>query len=707
MPRNAADKPVLRARWLPRSRAGWRDVYIGGLTVGAGAALWFALTHPTADSWSAPGVLALIATMVIAERLEVPLPRSGAVSIATIPHMMAVLLLPPWLSISASAIGMLVDQGIGRTGLRRTIFNTASVMLTVGISSQLADWVELDTNHLGRPDQWLQVPAFLVVSAAYYTITNVLVSTVASLSSGTPIRQTLFDNAIFAVPAELAMCGIGGLIALLWIVCPPWAPIILFPTAISQVALTYISRSQRAAEQLRHQARHDILTGLPNRASLMLRLEDLLGSRSPWPFALLLIDLDRFKEVNDTFGHQAGDLLLREIGPRLTSALKDTALLARLGGDEFAVLLPSIDAMGAVAAAKRLLRTLDGGFAVDGHMVYVGGSIGIATYPADGSTALDLLRCADVAMYAAKRGNLGVSVYTLELDENNPSQVSLYGELRQAIEHADLRLHFQPKFEVGSGALAGVEALVRWQHGERGLLAPCDFIPLAERTGLIKPLGRWVLQSAVRQARVWHDSGLDVEVAVNLTTADLQDPNLAETILELLGRWSVPPQRLRIEITETTLMADAEHARRVLEQLRNVGIHVSIDDFGTGYSSLAYLKRLPADELKIDKSFVQQVATDAGDAAIVRSVVALGHELGLAVTAEGVERPATLDRLRAFGCDKAQGYLLGKPMEPDSLLEFARGLSARVPVVLPFPAPAVGTRGQCEHGLARSLTTAA
>src|SRR5207249_2089698 len=228
-------------------------------------------------------------------------------------------------------------------------------------------------------------------------------------------------------------------------------------------------------------------------------------------------------------------------------------------------------------------------------------------------------------------------------------------------------------------ALAGVEALVRWQHGELGLLAPDRFIPLAERTGLIKPLGRWVLQAAVRQAQAWQEQGLEIQVAVNLTAADLQDPDLPRTCLELLNKCGVAPRQLRVEITETTLMADAEHARRILQQLRSQGIHVSIDDFGTGYSSLAYLRRLPADELKIDKSFVQNVATDLGDAAIVRSVIALGHELGLTVIAEGVERPETLERLRAFGCDKAQGYLLGRPMEADRFFEFARGLGYTSP----------------------------
>jgi EAL domain-containing protein (putative c-di-GMP-specific phosphodiesterase class I) len=291
------------------------------------------------------------------------------------------------------------------------------------------------------------------------------------------------------------------------------------------------------------------------------------------------------------------------------------------------------------------------------------------------------MRRADVAMYAAKRANLGVAIYAPELDVNSPEQVTLYGELRRAIDGDELRLHFQPKVDVRSGAFAGVEALVRWQHPERGLVYPDQFIPLAERTGLIRPLGQWVLEAAVRQCQAWHDRGLAVEVAVNLGAYNLDDHGLPQAIGGLLERYAVPAQQLRVEITETTLMRDPDNARRVLEELRSTGVRVSIDDFGTGYSSLAYLKRLPADELKIDRSFVRHMAVDAGDAAIVRSVIALGHELGFVVTAEGVEDAASLEWLRTFGCDRAQGYFFARPLEADALAE---ALSAR---------PAVRSRG--------------
>jgi diguanylate cyclase (GGDEF)-like protein len=659
-----------------RSRAVVRDLYIGAVTLAA-IALWLATVDaPTPDDWDARGVLVLVLAMAVAERLAVPLPRGGAVSVATIPHIVAALLLPPWLAMTSAGVGMLVDQVIGRTGLRKAAFNVSSVLLTVGATATMADRVGLQREALGRPDQWQQVPAFLVVAAVYYAATNLLVSTIVSISSGTPIRRSLFDNAGFAVPAELGVCGIGALIALLWVLSPPWVLLIVFPAVVSQFTLIYISSSKRQSEQLRHQAHHDLLTGLPNRSSLISNLESALAGLNPQPFALLLLDLDRFKEVNDTFGHQSGDLLLREIGPRLRGVLRDSDVLARLGGDEFALLLPATHAAGGVAVAEHLLHALEAPFGVDGHLLQIGGSIGIATYPRDGRSTSDLMRHADVAMYAAKRANLGVVVYAAELDVNSPEQVTLYGELRRAIDMNELRLHFQPKVDVSTGAVAGVEALVRWQHPERGLLHPDQFIPLAERTGLIRPLGQWVLEAALAQCRAWHDQGLEVQMAVNLGAYSLDDRALPRAISGLLERYRVPARLLRVEITETTLMRDPENARQVLEELRATGVRVSIDDFGTGYSSLAYLKRLPADELKIDRSFVQHMALDAGDTAIVRSVIALGHELGLLVTAEGVEDAASLEWLRTFGCDCAQGYFFARPLDAEAATGWLRALQA-------------------------------
>jgi diguanylate cyclase (GGDEF)-like protein len=380
--------------------------------------------------------------------------------------------------------------------------------------------------------------------------------------------------------------------------------------------------------------------------------------------ALLIMDLDRFKEVNDTFGHHIGDLLLQQLGRRLASVLRASDSIARLGGDEFAVLLPTATLHDARHIAERLLELLDQPFDLSGLQLEIEASIGIALSPEHGSDADTLLRRADVAMYVAKRGNTGLAFYTAEQDQHSPMRLALVGELRRAIDRNQLSLYFQPKVSLRTGQITCAEALVRWQHPRHGMLSPDMFIPIAEQTGLIRPLSQWVLDAALRQCNRWRNDGLDLAVAVNLSMRNLHEPQIAEMIRQLLARWGVPPEYLTIEVTESSLMADAARAMEVLNGLRTMGVGVSIDDFGTGYSSLAYLKRLPVHELKIDKSFVKHVATDDNDAAIVRSTVSLAHELGLSVVAEGVEDHQTWDLLAKWGCDVAQGYFISRPEPP-------------------------------------------
>jgi diguanylate cyclase (GGDEF)-like protein len=394
--------------------------------------------------------------------------------------------------------------------------------------------------------------------------------------------------------------------------------------------------------------------------------------------ALLIMDLDRFKEVNDTFGHQYGDLLLEQLGRRLGGALRESDTVARLGGDEFAVLLPAASAELARQAADRLLAVLEEPFALGGLQLEIGASIGIALSPEHGTDADTLLRRADVAMYVAKRAGTGPVVYSAEQDQHSPSRLALVGELRRAIEHDELSLVYQPKVDYQSGRVNCVEALVRWEHPRHGLLGPDQFLPIAEQTGLIRPLARWVLEAALREAHRWFKAGLDISVAVNLSMRNLHDPQITDTIHELLGRCDVPPGRLLIEITESSLMADAARAMDVLTQLRGMGIGISIDDFGTGYSSLAYLKRLPVDELKIDRSFVSHMALDENDAAIVRSTIGLAHDLGLTVVAEGVEDQAAWDMLSGLGCDIAQGYFVSRPMPAADLARWLNTWNPRL-----------------------------
>jgi len=440
-------------------------------------------------------------------------------------------------------------------------------------------------------------------------------------------------------------------------------------------------RLVRQSASLAYQAQHDALTDLPNRTLLHDRLQQVLHHAPPpqpggdsASVALLLMDLDRFKEINDTFGHHHGDQLLRQVGGRLCAALRATDTVARLGGDEFAVLLPATDAQGAGAVAGTLVRTLEEPFILEGYSVSIGASIGIALAPEHGQDATTLLRRADVAMYTAKRATSGYAVYIAAQDQYSPERLGLVGELRRAIEQDQLVLYYQPKVYLRTGRLDSVEALVRWQHPVRGIVPPDQFIPLAEHTGLITSLSHWVLTAALRQCRAWRDAGLGIRVAVNLSARLLQDEHLVDSIVELLQTWGVTPDLLQVEVTESAVMADPTRALQILTRLHDMGIRIAIDDFGTGYSSLAYLKKLPADEIKIDKSFVRDMNGNADDVTIARSVIDLGHNLGLSVVAEGVEDRVVWDQLVEMGCDLAQGYYLSRPIPAAALASWVRAL---------------------------------
>jgi diguanylate cyclase (GGDEF)-like protein len=439
-----------------------------------------------------------------------------------------------------------------------------------------------------------------------------------------------------------------------------------------------------ASRRLRHQALHDALTGLPNRSLLYRRAERAL--RGDDGGAMLLIDLDRFKEVNDTLGHDHGDQLLVEVAARLRCALRRGDTLARLGGDEFAVLLAGLPHRGAaVELAGRLQDSLRRPFALRGVSIELEASAGVALYPDHGKTVGTLLQRADVAMYDAKRGGLGIAVYEPRRDPHSADRLGLLAELRRGIASGELVLHYQPKVALGSGEVTGVEALVRWEHPAHGLLAPDRFLPLAERTGTIADLTRWVVDSALAQHRVWREEGIDLPVAVNLAAANVVDVALPDAIAGLLARHGVAGDRLECEISEHTVMADPLRATDVLDRLRALGVRLSLDDFGTGHSSLAYLKRLPLDEVKIDRSFVSGMADDDNDLVIVRSTIDLARNLGLAVVAEGVEDAATMDRLAVLRCDTAQGYHLSRPLPAGALAAWlqAESVSLRGPARKP------------------------
>ncbi|CAG4886178.1 putative bifunctional diguanylate cyclase/phosphodiesterase [Paraburkholderia saeva] len=414
----------------------------------------------------------------------------------------------------------------------------------------------------------------------------------------------------------------------------------------------------------------DRLTGLPNRALFNDRLQQAISValRLGHPLSAMMMDLDRFKYVNDTLGHHIGDLLLCEVGKRLRATLQRSSdTVARLGGDEFAILLPTDDVFAAKIVASRLLRALEEPIIVEGQVVDVGASIGIVTCPENGSDMHVLLRRADVAMYAAKRANSGYAVYNERDDQHSAERLSLMSELRQAVERDELTLYYQPKVDLVTHAVKYVEALVRWDHPVRGFIPPDDFIPFAEQTGYIKAVSRWVANKAISQCATWRAMGIDLKVSINVSARDLMHAELPETFDRLLRKYALPANCVWVEITESAIMDDPNHAIETLDALHRLGIRLSIDDFGTGYSSLSYLKRMPVDELKIDKSFVMGMADDRDDETIVRSTIDLGHNMGLKVVAEGVETEAVLDHLKTLRCDLAQGYHVSRPLPPEKL----------------------------------------
>jgi diguanylate cyclase len=439
-----------------------------------------------------------------------------------------------------------------------------------------------------------------------------------------------------------------------------------------------VTATRHQVVSLRHQATHDALTGLPNRTLLFDTLERAIETARAANalVALMLMDLDRFKEVNDTFGHHFGDSLLKQVAFRVQNQLHDRDVVARLGGDEFAIVLPqAADTHEVSATARRILNTLEQPFVIEGQVLDVGASIGIALFPEHGTDARTLLRRADVAMYSAKQDQSGYSFHRDELETRSPDQLALVVELRGAVERNELELHYQPKLHLRSGLMTRAEVLMRWQHPQRGLLSPGAFIPIAERTGLIRSMTDWLLERALQQCRVWQDAGAPIHIAVNISARSLLDQTLPAKVQRALDRWSVDPRFLKVEITESSIMADPAHALAILSMLQSMGVRLSIDDFGTGYSSLTHLRELPVDEIKIDKSFVINMTRNDADAAIVRTVVDLAHNLGKQVCAEGVEDRETWQMLLELGCDLAQGYWIGKPMNAADLMDWLKRTS--------------------------------
>jgi len=675
--------PLALRRW-------WPQPLIGGLTAAIGLfvllATWRGALVAGTDALTTRDLLValcLAGATIAAYQFPLPIRPKTKIYLASAPLYLLVILVTPPLAATAGALATLLGELSVRRARQTRPGDTASEVgrriLVLLLGAAVA--------HLfAALHPLLALTAVAVVLEVGDIVTAPLV--LAPITSEPPLGVIAsVARAAWLDEGAQYLLGLVGALAAAQVL---WAPLLLVgPIALVYYALNRALEAQDRAERarqeaeaaraqavdaadaLQHQALHDALTGLPNRALLHDRLAHTLHlvERGASSLALLLLDLDRFKVINDTLGHQAGDALLRQVAARMRDAVRSSDTVARLGGDEFALLLPGADRDGAVQAAQTLRAALVAPVTVEGQTVHVGASIGIAVTPAHGQEVAVLLRHADVAMYVAKRAGSGYAVYDPRHDGYSAGRLMREAELRQALATNELVLHYQPTVDLRTGRATGVEALVRWAHPTHGLLAPDAFIPLAEQTGLIVPVTRWVLDQALAQGAAWARVGHPLEVAVNLSVRTLHDERLPDTLAWLLRRYAIAPERVMLEITESVLMADPAQALAVLTRLSALGVRVAIDDFGTGYSSLAYLKQLPVDAVKIDKSFVQQMgaAEATKDTAIVRSIIELGHNLGLVVVAEGVEDEGAWAHVRALGGDVAQGYYMSRPLPLPSL----------------------------------------
>jgi len=424
---------------------------------------------------------------------------------------------------------------------------------------------------------------------------------------------------------------------------------------------------------LENMAFTDSLTGLPNRAFFYDRLDECVKKVQTHgtAFFLMMLDLDRFKYINDTLGHHIGDQLLQEVGQRLRHAMRSSDIIARLGGDEFAAILPTDEGKHAgTVVAEKILKLLNHPILVGQHSLTVSGSIGLVHCPYDGEDINQLMQRADVAMYHAKKNRHGFTYYEPNLDRHNIVQLNLETDLYEAMNNGDLELFYQPKIDLKTGTTTAVEALLRWSHPKRGDIAPEEFLPLAEHSGLIHRLTRWVIETATAQCARWHNNDLKIGIAVNLSVRNLEDSGILDSLRTALRTSGLNPSYLSVELTESAVMADPAHALDMLGKIHAMGVRIAVDDFGTGYSSLAYLKKLPVNEIKIDKSFVTDMSQDSSDEVIVHSTIDLGHNMGLLVTAEGVENEAILEKLIILGCNMAQGHYLCEPCNADNLTKW-------------------------------------
>ena len=613
-------------------------------------------------------LVALVAFVVFGELRPVVTSRSYGEGITpSIAFTFAILFVwGPWPALLAQALASVVSDTAARKNWWRALINPAQYALSffAAWGVMYACGYRASTSELHVIDA-ADLSIMVLAWVTYFLVNNCIVSGVLAAYAGERFRSIFFEDFGYLVLSNFSVIVISPLVALAVQTSMWWLPLLLPP-------LFAIYRTSAISLEKEYQAGHDALTGLPNRKYLLEALDEVLaevpeGRR----VGLFLLDLDRFKEVNDTLGHQMGDRLLGHVADRIQGALRPSDLVARLGGDEFAVLLPTIaDAAAATEVAKRIQAALSEPYHFEGVLLELEASVGIALYPDHGADVSQLQRSADVAMYLAKDERSGIEVYSSDKDQNSTTRLGLLGSLRQGIDDGQLELHYQPKVALGTGSVVGVEALVRWRHPHRGLIFPDEFIPLAERSGLMHRLTAYVVDAALEQAARWWAVGLEIPVAVNVSARDLHGTMLAETVGRGLARHGLPASALRLELTERVLMSEPGRVAGTLGALERLGVQLSLDDFGTGYSSLVLLQRLPVSEIKIDRSFVKRLLTSPDDTKIVRSIVDLAHALGIEAVAEGVETEEIWDVLESLGCDSAQGWYVSRPLPADRATEW-------------------------------------
>ena len=655
----------------PDRRRDWLPTYVGAVTVAGLVVLASVIATGDFSDYASPAVWLLTALSVAGELRPIKVVRRGAegeITFSTTFAFALLILAGPGPAVIALALASVIADVVHRKPLDKIGFNLGQYALSLTAAGAVLA-LATDVPRAGAVAYLpSDLPWILLAGATFFVLNSALVAGVISLVQGYSFRSYYTKDFVFQAFNAGMSLGLAPVIVLA-------VDFSLFSLPLLMLPLLAIYRDGQQALLIEHQSLHDSLTALPNRVLLHDRIDQAIrvARRDEAAVAVLLIDLDHFKEVNDTLGHHHGDLLLNEIGPRLAETLRESDTIARLGGDEFAVVLPSVaDPAAGVAVARKMLHALERPFDVQGLKLQVGASIGLAFFPDHGTDVQTLIQRADIAMYVAKRAQTGCEVYSAEQDQHSPRRLTLASELHRAVERDEFVLHYQPKVDLRTGAVHGVEALVRWQHPERGLVMPSEFVPMAEQTGLIEPLTLSVLGGALKQVGTWALAGHTIEVAVNLSARSLLDRRLPGRIDELLRAHGIPAARLRLEITESMIMADPERATTVLTALHSMGVRLSIDDFGTGYSSLANLKTLPVSEIKIDRSFILGMATDRSDAVIVQSTIDMGRQLGLGVVAEGVETADVLEELTRLGCDVAQGFYLSRPVPGDQLSAWLR-----------------------------------